>query len=232
MEAGAANMACAHGQLTGSPGVCIVTRGPGAAHAAVGVHTARQGSVPMILLVGQVPRDHRGREAFQEVDIEAMFAPLAKWTATIDDPARIPEAIGRAVRVAGAGRPGPVVLALPEDMLAQVADVPDGPGGVSEPVAAPAPRPAAVARARDLVGRRAAAAHRRRWGGWSRRPRRTPPPWRSAGACRSPPPSAARTTSTTARRSMPARWGWAWIRGWPAAHSEADVLLVVGARAR
>ncbi|HEX4010628.1 MAG TPA: thiamine pyrophosphate-dependent enzyme [Solirubrobacteraceae bacterium] len=157
MEAGAANMACAHGQLTGSPGVCIVTRGPGAAHAAVGVHTARQGSVPMVLLVGQVPRDHRGREAFQEVDIEAMFAPLAKWTATIDDPARIPEYLNRAMRLATAGRPGPVVLALPEDMLAQATEVADIVAGgigdsVAEPVAGPAPAPIAVARARDLVG--------------------------------------------------------------------------------
>jgi acetolactate synthase I/II/III large subunit len=156
MEAGAANMACAHGQLTGSPGVCIVTRGPGAAHAAVGVHTARQGSVPMILLVGQVPRGHRGREAFQEVDIDAMFAPLSKWTATIDEPARIPEYLGRAMRVATAGRPGPVVLALPEDMLEQetdIGDIGDGASGdsVPEPVTRPAPAPTAVARARDLV---------------------------------------------------------------------------------
>jgi len=166
MEAGAANMACAHGQLTGSPGICIVTRGPGAAHAAVGVHTARQGSVPMILLVGQVPRGHRDREAFQEVDIEAMFTPLAKWTATIDDPARIPEYLARAVRVATAGRPGPVVLALPEDMLEQTAEVAEtgdaahgdgavaGSGngaGAAGGRGGPAPAPAAVARARDLV---------------------------------------------------------------------------------
>ncbi|MGH2889311.1 MAG: thiamine pyrophosphate-binding protein, partial [Solirubrobacteraceae bacterium] len=93
MEAGAANMACAHGQLTGSPGVCFVTRGPGAAHAAVGVHTARQGSVPMLLVVGQVPRSHRGREAFQEIDIEAMFAPLAKWVASAEAPDQIPELV-------------------------------------------------------------------------------------------------------------------------------------------
>ena len=112
MEAGAANMACAHGQLTGSPGVCIVTRGPGAAHAAVGVHTAQQGSVPLILLVGQVPRSHRGREAFQEVDIEAMFAPLAKWTATIDEAGADPRVREQGIsggdrRSTRAGRAGP-----------------------------------------------------------------------------------------------------------------------------
>ncbi|MBV8990799.1 MAG: thiamine pyrophosphate-binding protein [Solirubrobacterales bacterium] len=148
MEAGAANMACAYGQLTGSPGVCFVTRGPGASHAAVGVHTARQGSVPMILLVGQVPRAHRGREAFQEVDIESMFAPLAKWTATIDDPSRIPEFLSRAFYVACAGRPGPVVLALPEDVLTEPVEVPD-----ADCYRAVAPSPAGelVARARDVL---------------------------------------------------------------------------------
>jgi acetolactate synthase I/II/III large subunit len=148
MEAGAANMACAHGQLTGSPGVCFVTRGPGAAHAAVGVHSAQQGSVPMILFIGQVPRSHRGREAFQEVDLEAMFAPLAKWTATIDDASRIPEYVSRAFHVAAAGRPGPVVLALPEDMLAESADVPDaGPHQIVRPT----PPAGAVRRARDMI---------------------------------------------------------------------------------
>ncbi len=150
MESGAANMACAHGQLTGSPGVCFVTRGPGAAHAVVGVHTAQQGSVPMILLVGQVPRSHRGREAFQEVDIEALFAPLAKWTATIDEPARIPEYVGRAFQTATAGRPGPVVLALPEDVLGEVTDVADG---ASHQIVRPTPPAAAVGRVRDMVAR-------------------------------------------------------------------------------
>jgi acetolactate synthase I/II/III large subunit len=148
MEAGAANMACAHGRLTGSPGVCFVTRGPGAAHAAVGVHSAQQGSIPMLLLVGQVPRPHRGREAFQEVDIEAMFAPLAKWTATVDEPERIPELVGRAFTIATAGRPGPVVLALPEDVLAQTADVPDTAPHRIAPPSAPA---GTVTRARDMV---------------------------------------------------------------------------------
>jgi acetolactate synthase-1/2/3 large subunit len=116
-EAGAANMAEAYGKLTNRPGLCFVTRGPGATHAAVGVHTAFQDSTPMILFVGDVGADFRDREAFQEVDFAAMFAPLAKWAARIDSAERIPEYVARAFRVATSGRRGPVVLALPEDML-------------------------------------------------------------------------------------------------------------------
>ncbi len=116
-EGGAAFMACAHGQLTGQPGICMVTRGPGATNASIGVHTAMQGSVPMILFIGQVARDMRGREAFQEVDYRAFFGPIAKWVTEIDSADRIPEIIARAFTVAQSGRPGPVVIALPEDML-------------------------------------------------------------------------------------------------------------------
>ncbi len=116
-EAGAANMAEAYGKLTGRPGLCLVTRGPGACHAAVGVHTAHQDSTPMILLIGQVGRDALEREAFQEVDYRKMFAPLAKWAAQIERAGRIPEFMARAYHVATSGRPGPVVLALPDDML-------------------------------------------------------------------------------------------------------------------
>jgi acetolactate synthase-1/2/3 large subunit len=118
-EGAAANMAEADGKLTNKPGVCLVTRGPGATHAAIGVHTAAQDSTPMLLLVGQVPRDHRGREAWQEIDYGQMFGTVAKWVAEIQDPARIPEYISRAFAVATSGRPGPVVLSLPEDMLSQ-----------------------------------------------------------------------------------------------------------------
>jgi acetolactate synthase-1/2/3 large subunit len=125
-EAAAANAAEATGKLTGRPGVCMVTRGPGATHAAVGVHTARQDSTPMILLVGQVARGHRGREAFQEVDFEQAFGELAKAAIEIDDPDRIPELIARAFTVASSGRPGPVVVSLPEDVLSGVSDAPDG----------------------------------------------------------------------------------------------------------
>src|SRR4051794_19983238 len=118
-EAGAANMAEAYGKLTGKPGICLVTRGPGACHAAVGVHTAFQDSTPMILLIGQVGRDMMDREAFQEIDYRQMFGPVAKWAAQIDVTARIPEYMARAFHIATSGRPGPVVLALPEDMLTE-----------------------------------------------------------------------------------------------------------------
>jgi acetolactate synthase-1/2/3 large subunit len=116
-EAGAANMAEAHAKLTGRAGVCMVTRGPGATHASVGLHTARQDSTPMILFIGQVARSDRGREAFQEVDYRAFFGPITKWADEIDDPRRMEELVSRAFSVAGSGRMGPVALALPEDML-------------------------------------------------------------------------------------------------------------------
>jgi acetolactate synthase-1/2/3 large subunit len=116
-EGGAANMAEAYGKLTGKPGICFVTRGPGATNASIGVHTAFQDSTPMILLIGQVDQSMIDREAFQEVDFRAMFAPLAKWVAEIRDPNRIPEYVARAFHTAVSGRPGPVVLSLPEDIL-------------------------------------------------------------------------------------------------------------------
>ncbi len=116
-EGGVAFMACADGALTGRPGVAFVTRGPGATNASIGVHVARQDSQPMILFIGDVDRGMRDREAFQEIDFAAMFAPIAKWAARIDDARRIPEYVARAYATAINGRPGPVVLALPEDML-------------------------------------------------------------------------------------------------------------------
>jgi acetolactate synthase-1/2/3 large subunit len=125
-EAGAANMADAYGRLTGRPGIAVVTRGPGATHASVGVHTAFQDSTPMILLVGQVASDQVEREAFQELDYRRMFGEMTKWVAQIDRVDRIPEYIARAFSTACAGRPGPVVLALPEDMLSSETDAADG----------------------------------------------------------------------------------------------------------
>jgi acetolactate synthase-1/2/3 large subunit len=120
-EGGAAFMADAQGKLTGRPGVCFVTRGPGATNASIGVHTAFQDSTPMVLFIGQVASDQRDREAFQEIDYRQMFGPgtlgLAKWAAQVDSADRLPEYVARAFRVAMQGRPGPVVLALPEDML-------------------------------------------------------------------------------------------------------------------
>ena len=116
-EGGAAFMAEAYGKLTGKPGICFVTRGPGATNAAIGVHTAQQDSTPMILFVGQVGGDVVEREAFQEIDYRRMYGPMAKWVAQIDRAERIPEMVSHAFHLAVSGRPGPVVLALPEDML-------------------------------------------------------------------------------------------------------------------
>ena len=133
-EGGAAYMAAAWGKLTGNPGLCFVTRGPGATNATVGVHTAMQDSLPMILFVGQVGSDVKGREAFQEVDYSAFFGPLAKWAVEIDDVDRVPEIVSRAWTVALSGRPGPVVVALPEDMLvAASTSAPCGPVTIPEP---------------------------------------------------------------------------------------------------
>jgi len=124
-EHGAAVMAEAHGKLTGEVGVCLVTRGPGACNASIGVHTAFQDSTPMLLLVGQVPTAHQGREAFQEVDFAAMFAPLAKWAVQVNNAEGLPAVMAEALHVARSGRPGPVVIALPEDVLTNEAVIED-----------------------------------------------------------------------------------------------------------
>jgi len=142
-EGAAAMMAEAYGKMTGTPGICFVTRGPGATNAAAGIHIARQDSTPMILFVGQIETRHRDREAFQEIDYRAVFGGLAKWAAEVDQTDRLPEYIGRAFVVATQGRPGPVVLALPEDMLSARADVPD----LTGPVARAQPDLTAAARA-------------------------------------------------------------------------------------
>jgi acetolactate synthase-1/2/3 large subunit len=147
-EGGAANMAEAYGKLTGRPGVCLVTRGPGATHASNGVHTAFQDSTPMLLLVGQVARATVGREAFQELDYRAVFGSMAKWATQIDSAERVPEIVARAFAVATSGRPGPVVLALPEDMLTDEVDVPDA---RSHRRVAAAPGAQEMARLRDLL---------------------------------------------------------------------------------
>jgi len=148
-EGAAANMAEADGKLTGRPGICFVTRGPGATHASIGIHTAFQDSTPMVLFIGQVARDARDREGFQEVDYRAMFAPLAKWVAEIDDAARIPEYVARAFQTALSGRPGPVVLSLPEDMLS--AQIPLPPASQPAVAAGAAPRPADLAQLLTLL---------------------------------------------------------------------------------
>lgn len=126
-EGGAAMMADAYGKLTGEPGICMVTRGPGAANAMAGVHIAHQDSTPLILFVGQIERGMRERDAFQEMDYRAVFGTQAKWVTEIDQVERIPELVSRAFHVATSGRPGPVVIALPEDMLTEAAAVADAP---------------------------------------------------------------------------------------------------------
>src|SRR4051795_6651421 len=131
-ESGAAIMAEACGKVTGRPGICFVTRGPGATNASAGLHIARQDSTPLILFVGQIAREMREREAFQELDYRAVFGSIAKWATEIDDPARIPELISRAFHTATSGRPGPVVIALPEDMLTDRVAVNDAPA--AEPI--------------------------------------------------------------------------------------------------
>jgi len=122
-EGGAAMMADAYGRLTGRPGICFVTRGPGATNASAGLHIARQDSAPMILFIGQVQRAAREREAFQEIEYRRMMTELAKWVGEVDSAERIPEFVARAFATAASGRPGPVVLALPEDVLRESADV-------------------------------------------------------------------------------------------------------------
>jgi acetolactate synthase-1/2/3 large subunit len=126
-EGGAAMMADAYGKLTGRPGICMVTRGPGASNALAGIHISKQDSTPVIVFVGQIERGMREREAFQEMDYRAVFGQAAKWATEIDDPARIPEIVSRAFHVAMSGRPGPVVIALPEDMLIETATVANAP---------------------------------------------------------------------------------------------------------
>ncbi len=156
-EGGAAFMAEAQGKLSGRPGVCFVTRGPGATNASIGVHTAFQDSTPMVLFVGQVASDQRDREAFQELDYRQFFGPgtlgMAKWVAEIQDPDRVPEYVARAFRTAMQGRPGPVVLSLPEDMLTQTTSAPVLPR--VEPVQAwPAPGALREVRAMLLAAER------------------------------------------------------------------------------
>src|SRR5438067_1949743 len=162
-EGGASNMADACGKLTGRPGIALVTRGPGACNASIGIHTAFQDSTPLLLLVGQVPRGFTDREAFQEIDYRRMFGQMAKWVAQIDDPRRVPEYVRRAFQTATSGRPRPVVLALPEDMLDEDAEAPAAPTSGSLRACGSSPR-----RARSCVRRRS----------WSGR-RRQPPPART-----------------------------------------------------
>ncbi|MEM6661859.1 MAG: thiamine pyrophosphate-binding protein [Pseudomonadota bacterium] len=163
-EGGAAFMAEAHGKLTGQPGIAMVTRGPGATNASIGVHTAMQDSSPMILFVGQIATWMRDREAFQEVDYRAYFGPIAKWVTECDDVKRLPEIVSRAWTTALSGRPGPVVVALPEDMLSGFTTTPPG-GEVA--VSRPYPDPLAVSRAMEMMSEAKRPLILAGGGGWS-----------------------------------------------------------------
>ena len=149
-EGGASMMAEAYGKLTGRPGVCLVTRGPGTTNATSGIHVAQQDSTPMIVLIGQVARAARGREALQEIDYKQFLGSMTKYVEEISDPRRIPEYVSRAFHVATSGRPGPVALALPEDMLEELAETAD-----AEPYRAVEPRPsmADLAALKTMLGR-------------------------------------------------------------------------------
>ncbi|NQV81869.1 MAG: thiamine pyrophosphate-binding protein, partial [Alphaproteobacteria bacterium] len=147
-ESGAANMAEVWGKLTGRPGIVFVTRGPGACHAAVGLHTAKQDSTPMILFVGQVDRANLGREAFQEIDVDAMFGWTTKWTATAHSAKELPAIIARAFTESMSGRPGPVAIALPEDILSEMAAPRETPRVERAPLV---PKPAEVEAAVALL---------------------------------------------------------------------------------
>jgi acetolactate synthase-1/2/3 large subunit len=147
-EGGACNMAEAYGKLTGRPGICFVTRGPGTTNASIGLHTAFQDSTPLILFIGQVAREQMEREAFQEIDYRRMLGPVTKWVAEIDDVRRIPELVSQAFHRATAGRPGPVALALPEDMLTDEVEIDDA--ASYHPVQAH-PGPEDMARLRSLL---------------------------------------------------------------------------------
>jgi acetolactate synthase-1/2/3 large subunit len=152
-EGGAANMAEAYGKLTGRPGICFVTRGPGVSNAVIGLHTARQDSTPLLLLVGQVGRGMSGREAFQEIDFRRMLGEVTKWVDQVEDPARIPEYVARAYAIAMSGRRGPVALVFPEDVLTELAEAEDVP-----PLPAVEPVPSAAQMAE--LGRRLESAER------------------------------------------------------------------------
>ena len=147
-EGGACMMAEAVGKVTGRPGVCFVTRGPGATNASPGIHIARQDSTPLVMFVGQIGRDMREREAFQELDYRAVFGSMTKWTTEIDDPARVPEIVSRAFHTAANGRPGPVVVAIPEDMLTERVAVADAP---AFSLIETSPGPAEMAKLADML---------------------------------------------------------------------------------
>jgi acetolactate synthase-1/2/3 large subunit len=226
-EGGAATMAEAYGKLTGAPGICFVTRGPGATQASVGVHTAYQDGTPLLLFVGQVPREDMEREAFQEIDYRRMFGPLAKWVVQVDQVGRIPELVARAFRVATSGRPGPVVVALPEDVLAEAADVPD-----ASPYAAAQAAPGAgeLAAARKLLADAERPLAIVGGSPWSAEAGETLAAWCASSGI---PLAAAWRCQDYVDNEAPCYAGHLGVGADPALRDrlrDADVLLVVGAR--
>jgi acetolactate synthase-1/2/3 large subunit len=226
-EAGAANMAEAYGKLTGRPGICLVTRAPGATHAATGVYTAFQDSTPLILLVGQVPLEHRGREAFQELDYGEAFGAITKLAVEAEAPDQFPDLAANAFRAAVSGRPGPVVVAMPEDVLAAEADVEDA---TPHAVVGASPSPDELARVRELLSSAVRPLIIAGGGGWS---------VRAAEDLRAFAEASAIPVATSFRRqdyidnTSPSYAGVLTI-GHDAALAarlrESDVLLVIGSR--
>jgi acetolactate synthase-1/2/3 large subunit len=226
-ESGAANMAEAYGKLTGRPGVCMVTRGPGATNASNGVHTAFQDSTPMLLLIGQVARDTVGREGFQELDYRAMYGAIAKWATQVDDAARLPEIVARAFAVATSGRPGPVVLALPEDMLTERVDVADAHLHRAVPAA---PARDAMARLGELLAQARAPLAVVGEGGWTAQTGADVAAFAEAQAV---PVAASFRCQDYVDNASPAYAGHAALAMDPALAKrirEADVLLAIGGR--
>jgi acetolactate synthase I/II/III large subunit len=226
-EAGAANMAEAYGKLTGRPGICLVTRAPGATHAATGVYTAFQDSTPLVLFVGQVPRSHRGREAFQELDYERMFGAFAKLIVEVDRAEAFPDVTARAFSTASTGRPGPVVVSLPEDVLAEEAAVEDAPPLARE---THPPAPAQLARVQELLERAERPLAVVGGGGWSAQASADLQTWAEASHV---PVVASFRRQDYVDNTSPSYAGALTIGHPPALGArvrEADVLLAVGTR--
>ena len=227
-EAGAVNMAEAYGKLTGRPAAAFVTRGPGACHGAIGVHIAMQDSTPLLLFVGQIPHEDAGRDAFQEIDYRRMFASVAKWVTQIDHAKRIPEIVAHAVDVATSGRPGPVVIALSEEMQRDMAEVPDLPRIAVAPAY---PDPAAhAAIARDAGAVAPAGGGARRLLLDRRRPRRDPRFPARQRAFRSRSASAVRRCTTARLDNFAGDLGVGSDPGLIGKVKEADLILAIGTR--
>lgn len=227
-EGGASMMAEAYAKVSGRPCACFVTRGPGAANAMAGLHVAAQDSTPLLLFVGQVPRAHRDREAWQEVDLRAQFAPQVKWAAEVDDASRLAEYVSRAFRVATSGRPGPVVLVLPEDVL--YAEAPPDRLHPWRRAAGPHPAPQDMERLHDRVEAAREPLMIVGGGGWSRRAQEAV---QAFAESRAVPVATAFRRQDYVNNLHPAYAGDAGLGMNPALArrmASADLLLVVGAR--